>query len=88
MIKFVLIIFLFFLLLVFLLDFSLVRSLGRFLFGSGNKSTTTQHRSSRARQQQHTSRQQRPADTPRPQPKKKIIDKDEGEYVDYEEVKE
>lgn len=85
MIKFILIIFLFFLLLVFLLGFSLFRSLTRFLFGSSNKSTSTQHRSSRTSQQHR--QQQRSADPPRPQPKKKIIDKNEGEYVDYEEVK-
>lgn len=89
MIKFILVMFLFFLLLVFLLGFSLIRSVKNIFFGGGNKSSNTQQRRTQPNpEQRHSKQQQRPADNPYPQAKKKIIEKDEGEYVDYEEVKE
>ncbi|MDR0537766.1 MAG: DUF4834 family protein [Tannerellaceae bacterium] len=73
MFKFLFFLFFFFILLIFLLGFSFVRTILRFLFGTGSSNN------SQRKQQQKTSK--------RPTPHKKIFNKDEGEYVDYEEVK-
>lgn len=87
MFKFLFVIFFFFLLLVFLMGFSVLRTFKKIFFGSGNsgkkegthRRTTQTTSSGRAdagadRQSQSSRR-------------KKIFGKDEGEYVDYEEVK-
>lgn len=90
MFKFILFLFLFFALLIALLGFSLIRSVKNIFFGNGDKSATTQqHRSpSGGKQQKREYSQHRSSDMSSSSPKKKIIDKNEGEYVDYEEVKE
>lgn len=96
------IVFLFFLL-VFLLGFSLLRGLKRFLFGDGGnqRQQTYQRRTtSQAQNQTYGSRSQQTSSTdsyanaeevedpPRSwKRRRKIYSQNEGEYVDYEEVK-
>ncbi|OAV64521.1 hypothetical protein Barb6_03213 [Bacteroidales bacterium Barb6] len=81
MIRFFLILFAMFLLLMFLMGFSIVRTFRNILSGNTKKTSSQQHRRSDNRQQTHTRRE--PAQPSR----KKIFAKDDGEYVDYEEVK-
>ena len=77
--------FFFFILLVFLMGFSILRTFKNILFGSGScgkkggqrRQTTTSSSSGRS------STYEEPSSVSR----KKIFAKDEGEYVDYEEVK-
>ena len=68
MFKFLFVMFFFFILLVFLMGFSILRTFKNILFGSGSSGKKGEQR------RQTSSR-------------KKIFAKDEGEYVDYEEVK-
>ena len=82
MFKFLFIIILFFFLLVFLLGFSFLRFLGQ-MFGIKPPSQPTKKGASQQRQNRNQQAQQRP----QPEPKKKIFDKNQGEYTDYEEVK-
>ena len=86
MFKFLFVVFGFFLLLMALLGFSVFRTFKRILFGSGN--TGKQQQTRHAEEQRKRKKQQTTQQTYTQQPsKKKIIAKDEGEYVDYEEVK-
>ena len=94
------IVFLFFLL-VFLLGFSLLRGLKRFLFGDGgNQRQQTYQRRTTSQSQNQTYGSQKTSstdsyataeeveDTPRSwKRRRKIYSQNEGEYVDYEEVK-
>jgi len=77
MFKFIFFGFFFIVLMTLLLGFSFLRTLKNILFGSGNKKKTGGQR--QAKQKQTT--QQASSN------KAKIFRKDEGEYVDYEEVK-
>ena len=88
MFKFLFVMFFFFLLLLFLMGFSIIRTFKNILFGSGNngKKNGQQRRqtnNSHSKQQDNRSTRQEYTSTSR----KKIFSKDEGEYVDYEEVK-
>ncbi|MDR1980958.1 MAG: DUF4834 family protein [Tannerellaceae bacterium] len=86
MIRIILFFFIFFLLLMFLMGFSVIRMFRKMLFGGGaNEKRTGQQRPSNKRNsgQSRASREQQAA----PQ-RKKLFPKDEGEYVDYEEIKE
>lgn len=88
MIRFLFIVFALFFLLMFLMGFSVVRTFKGLFFGSGNKRNTQQrpgnrNTSSSNRQQQQQARQEQENASLR----KKIFNKDEGEYVDYEEIK-
>lgn len=89
-IKFILIIFFFFILLVGLLGFSLFRSLRRVFFGN-DRSRTDATGGSASRKDPHDRNSASGPDGSRGHSyfrrKKKIIGKDEGEYVDYEEIK-
>ncbi|MDR1335297.1 MAG: DUF4834 family protein [Tannerella sp.] len=79
MFKFLVFLFLFFLLLVSLLGFSALRTFKAILFGNPKKRKQTHSSASSGRQRTRNNR---------PQPsRKKIISKEEGEYIDYEEVK-
>ena len=85
MFKGLMVIFLFILLLVFLLGFSFLRFLGQ-LFGirppvQEQKKRTSSKQSRQASRDSERSRQTS-KDT-----RKKIFDKDQGEYTDYEEIK-
>ncbi|MGM9758564.1 MAG: DUF4834 family protein [Parabacteroides sp.] len=82
MFKFLFILFFFFLLLLFLLGFSILRSFKQFLFGSSE----SKHRSSNRRSSSQSQRSRMTYQQTQPQ-RRKIFHKDEGEYVDYEEVK-
>ena len=83
MFKFLFVMFFFFILLVFLMGFSILRTFKNILFGSGSSGKKGEQRrqtsgySSDARSEEYASHASR----------KKIFAKDEGEYVDYEEVK-
>jgi len=66
-----------FLIIIFIIPY-LLRSVLRFLFGSGNPQ---QNRPSQSNGTNASSRTQKPPS------KKKVISKSEGEYVDYEVVK-
>lgn len=82
--KFLFLIFLIFVLFVFLFGFSILRTIARILFGTRSKQQPTSsgtysksdHKSTHTNQQQTKSSQQ-----------KKIFTPDEGEYIEYEEVK-
>jgi len=67
--------------LVSLMGFSVIRSFKEFFFGSP-KNTNRQRSASQSRQSS-TKSSTRPQQTNR----KKVIDANEGEYVDYEEIK-
>ena len=82
MFKFLLTIFLIGFLLVSLLGFSVIRSFKEFFFGSP-KSKNRQRAASQSRQS-NTKSSTRHQQANR----KKVIDSNEGEYVDYEEIKE
>ncbi|MDD4405050.1 MAG: DUF4834 family protein [Parabacteroides sp.] len=82
MFKFLFLIFGFFLLLVLLLGVSVIRTFKRVLFGSSNSESNRRHASSANRQQQSAPREE-PVSS-----KKKLFNKEDGEYIDYEEVKE
>ena len=64
--------------------FSLIRGFFRMFFGWGSRTD------SNSRQHSYTTSNQGGGEahsfTSYPAPKKKVIDKDEGEYVDFEEV--
>lgn len=87
------IVFLFFLL-VFLLGFSLLRGLKRFLFGDGGNQRQQTYQRRTTSQSQNTSSsdsyvnaEEVDNDPPRYRRHRKVYGRDEGEYVDYEEVK-
>lgn len=84
MIKIFVVFFLFLGLLILLLGFSFIRFIKNMLFGSSKTTADSQQQrgKSAGRQQQHTTREDKTS-----QSKKKLFQKDEGEYVDYEEVK-
>ncbi|MDD6210060.1 MAG: DUF4834 family protein [Bacteroidales bacterium] len=82
MLKFLLIIILFFFLLVFLLGFSFLRFLAR-MFGMTPPPRPRKDTSSRKEYKNN----QRDTQTAHTSSRKKIFDKDQGEYTDYEEIK-
>ena len=86
MFKFLFVMFFFFILLVFLMGFSILRTFKNILFGSsgkeGEQRRQTSGYSSDARSNS-SAREEYASQASR----KKIFAKDEGEYVDYEEVK-
>jgi hypothetical protein len=73
MFKFLFFIFFFVILLTLLMGFSVLRTIKNVLFGSSPRKNT--------RQQQRQTTQKKTTT------RKKIFDKGEGEYIDYEEVK-
>ena len=89
MLKFLIVIFLFFVLLVFLMGFSIIRTVKNILFGGGNEARCGERRQSeRAASDNYRSTNNTVEDEDRKYVhRKKIFGKDEGEYVDYEEVK-
>ena len=79
MFKFLFLLILGFFFLIFVFGFSVIRLIFRAIFGGGNNKPTNQQSS---RQQRNKTNY---TDTKRNSPK--LIPKDEGEYIDYEEVK-
>lgn len=71
----------FFAALLFILGFSVIRGILRFFFG--NRKQTGQQKDQR--QAYHREQQTRDTYT-QPTEKKKLFEKDEGEYVDFEEI--
>lgn len=89
MFKFLFVIFFFFILLVFLMGFSILRTFKNILFGSGSNNARKgeQHRQTNTSSgDQPQSERQKRSDYASSS-RKKIFTKDEGEYVDFEEVK-
>lgn len=83
MFKFIFVLFFMFLLLLFLLGFSVIRTFKNILFGKGGSTNSRgQKRQTSNHRQQHSSNSRQETTN-----RKKIISNDEGEYVDYEEVK-
>ena len=82
MFKMIIMMFFFFLLLVALLGFSIFRTVLRFLFGDAKSSSK---RPASRRNSSKTGAAYRKQAVPKSE--KKIFSKDEGDYVDYEEVK-
>lgn len=95
MFKFLSVIFLFGILLVFLLGFSILRSFKRILFGSGSNDAKkgeqrrkkSNYSTSGAQHQKHTTSKNTTTEDYSSANRKKIFAKDEGEYVDFEEVR-
>lgn len=101
MFKFLFFIFFFFILLVLLMGFSVIRTIKRVLFGSGNSKQTYQQQrntsSNRSASGQASGQNKRSSsdyaeteeydETNLYKRHKKVFGKDEGEYVDYEEIK-
>ena len=85
MFKFLIVSFFMFLLLALLMGFSVLRMIRNFIFGSGD--TQKKHKSQHRKSSSSSSRQQRSQHNTASSSRKKIISDDEGEYVDYEEVK-
>ena len=81
MFKFLFVMFFFFILLVFLMGFSILRTFKNILFGSGSSGKKGEQR--RQTSGYSSAREEYASQGSR----KKIFAKDEGEYVDYEEVK-
>jgi hypothetical protein len=81
MFKFLLFIFFFIILLGFLAGFSIIRAIRDALFGPPSNARNS-------RQQQRTTTTGKKASTGQSaRSRKKIIKKDEGEYIDYEEIR-
>lgn len=88
MFKFLFVIFFLFILLVFLMGFSILRTFKNIFFGSGSsKKREEPHRQTRHTASSGPSYYENEEAGPSPSRRKKIFSKDEGEYVDYEEVK-
>ena len=89
MFKFLFVMFFFFILLVFLMGFSILRTFKNMLFGSGSSSGKKGEQ--RRQTSSYAGGQQSSHDTNEEDyetaNRKKIFAKDEGEYVDFEEVK-
>lgn len=80
--------FFFFILLVFLMGFSILRAFKNILFGSGGSNTKKKSEGHhRQTSNNNYSEQQNARNYSHASSRKKIFTKDEGEYVDYEEVK-
>ncbi len=84
MFKFLIMMFFLFLLLIFLLGFSMFRAFKNMLFGKGNNIRTERRDTASGRRSTSGSNEYQNSSTRR---RRKIFGKDEGEYVDYEEVK-
>lgn len=91
MFKFLFVLFFFFILLVFLMGFSLLRTFRNILFGNGSARAKKEEQRRQTNNSHASSRPQGSRDCnddgTTASPRKKIFAKDEGEYVDYEEVK-
>ncbi|MDR0995239.1 MAG: DUF4834 family protein [Tannerella sp.] len=78
MLKFLFMLAVMFVLMLLLLGFNVARMFKRLFFGTPKHKTSQRHSASAGQQHKAAS-----STTPR----KKLISKDEGEYVDYEEIK-
>ena len=91
MFKFLFVIFAFFILLLFLLGFSIFRTIKNLFFGRGNSGYKGNPYQQQQQQQNRTQNRSNSSTDNNAEPqgaasRKKIFTKDEGEYVDYEEV--
>jgi len=78
---------LFFILIILIIGFALLAKIARSIFGFGRKMTN--HTTTSETQSQNSAYSEDSQNQPRAsQKKKKIFDKDEGEYVDFEEINE
>ena len=87
--KFLLLFILFIGVLVFVMGFSFLRLLRDMFLGRSNQSRAQQRQytqSQQGRAQQRSQQRQQDYQQPTPSKKDKIFAKDEGEYVDFEEV--
>lgn len=84
MFKFLFVLFFFFILLLALMGFSVLRMFKNFLFGTGSDEQKTKKRHQSSHTSSRSSYQEEPTVHVH---RKKIFTEDDGEYVDYEEVK-
>ncbi|MDR0750101.1 MAG: DUF4834 family protein [Tannerellaceae bacterium] len=84
MFKFLFVIFFFIILMTLMLGLSFLRTLKRVLFGESESEKKARQRQAA----QHASKQKSANRQAAASSKKKVFGKDEGEYVDYEEIKE
>lgn len=84
MIKMLFIIVFFVVFMMFLAGFSVFRTIRNIFFGGGTNQRNNNQRRNTTRS---NTNQQRTQQDYNPSPKKKIFTKDEGEYIEYEEVK-
>jgi len=82
MIRILLVLFFFFIILMFLMGFSVFRTMKNIFSGGEKKNTQRRQTNKNTSGSQRSSRQE--YDIPS---RKKIFTKDEGEYIEYEEVK-
>lgn len=87
MFKFLFVMFFFFILLVFLMGFSILRTFKNILFGSSNSGKKGEGQRRQTSSQNNNSQASQHEEYSNPTSRKKIFTKEEGEYVDYEEVK-
>lgn len=88
MLKFLAIAFLFFMLMLSLLGFSVIRMIKRTFFGGGgNEKKGQQRRQASASSSEQQQKKQYREESASNLQRKKIFTKEEGEYVDYEEVR-
>lgn len=88
MFKFLFVMFFFFILLVFLMGFSILRTFKNMLFGNGShEKKGEQRRQASSYSGGHHQADMDKEDEYTSSNRKKIFAKDEGEYVDFEEVK-
>ncbi len=73
--------FFFIIILVLVLGLSIVRGVLRFLFGTGSKSNQRSNRFEEEEEENTSDEASQPK-------RKKVFDKEDGEYVEFEEVKE
>ena len=76
-----------FLLLLFLMGFSVLRSFKRFFFGTTDQREHTRQQSNRTNSRSSASRAEEEVRRTHTTQRKKIFTQNDGEYVDYEEVK-
>lgn len=79
----VLLTFLFIIFVIFAFGLSIIRGILRFLFGFGTRSTSSSSQQSESAQRQTRQKVSNPSPK-----KKKLFDDNEGEYVEFEEIKE
>lgn len=87
MFKFLFVMFFFFILLVFLMGFSILRTFKNILFGSSNSGRKGEGQRRQTSSQSNNTQASQHEEYSNPASRKKIFTKEEGEYVDYEEVK-
>ena len=86
MFKFFILMIIFFVLILFAVMFSIIRMVKNALFGPSDKQTNNDNSRMRSEYRSESNNQSRSSNEYSSQNRKKIFSKDDGEYVDYEDV--